>query len=78
MNEINNVKKDIEDTINFMLKELKKYISDPEYIYLPNNVVIKNDKKKIKKYIKFLKKDIAKAFGMKRKELFGKEVKRKK
>ena len=38
----------------------------------------KKDNKKIKKYIKFLKKDLAKGCGMTVKELFGKRGKNKK
>ena len=75
LNETNNAKKDVEDTINFMLEALKRHYATPEFIYLPYSYT-KKDEKKIKKYIKFLKKDLAKGFGMKRKELFGKEVKK--
>ena len=69
MNETN-AKKDCIDTINFMLKELRKHMAEPEYIYLPNDYGFKE--REIKKAVKFLQKDIAKRLGMKRKKLFGK------
>ena len=72
----NNAKKDFDDTIKYMLKELKKHMETPETIYLPDNTKIK--KRKLKKYLKFMKKDMAKAWGIKKKVLFGKELRKKK
>jgi len=58
VSEENTTGKDFNDTIKFALKEFKKVMAEPEYILLPDNTKIKNTPKEIRKYIKFMKKDI--------------------
>lgn len=72
MNEQNN-KKDYIDTFNSMMKELKKNIIESEYIYILGNFDIK--KKELKKYTKYIVKDISKSLGMRKYILFGRKKK---
>lgn len=46
-----NEKKDCDDTITFMLDQLKRAFIPPKILILPDNTKIKNDKKEIRKYI---------------------------
>lgn len=52
MTEENNAKKDVNDTIDSMLNQLKKTMVKPKNIIHPGIIGIENTRKEIKKYLK--------------------------